>query len=501
MSEPRILFAAPGSGSGKTTITCGVLKALKNRGKKVASFKCGPDYIDPMFQEQVIGVRSGNLDLFFSDPQTLRRLFRRNAAGAEISVIEGVMGYYDGLGAAADEASTYRVAETLKAPVVLIVDARGQSLSALATLQGFLRFREDSLIRGVIFNRMSGHVYNALKDEVEKQGVHPLGYLPKVPELTIESRHLGLVTPGEIEDLSERLQELAKTLEETLDMDALIRLAEEAEPLEMLADPEEAEPKGARIVMERAEQPDTFPEHVDIPRTVDGKTDIEAAASAPGGVKRNGLLPLPAKVKIAAAKDEAFCFYYKDNLHLLEQLGAELLYFSPIHDEQIPEGAQGMILPGGYPELYAEALSENTSMKESVTAAIRGGLPCLAECGGFLYLHRELTDMNGVSWPMCGVIDAKAWKTSRLGRFGYITLTSNTDNELLPRGEEIRAHEFHYFESGDCGSDLHAEKPSGGRSWDCTHIQGNLVAGFPHLFYESNPQFIARFLRRCAGEE
>ena len=463
-SEPRILFAAPRSGSGKTTITCGVLQALKNRGMRVASFKCGPDYIDPMFQEKVIGVPSGNLDLFFSGPETLRRLFKRNAENAEISVIEGVMGYYDGLGAATDEASTCQVAETLETPVVLIVDAGGQSLSALAVLHGFLHFREDSRIRGVIFNRMSEHVYRALKPEVEKMGVRPLGYLPKVPQLTIESRHLGLVMPGEIRDLSERLQALAEMLEKTLEMDALIGLAEEAGPLDVHEEP------------------------FDAPcASVNRESETE--------------LPLPRKVKIAAARDEAFCFYYKDNLHLLKQLGAELLFFSPIHDVRVPEGAEGLILPGGYPELYAEALSKNVSMRESVAGCIRDGLPCLAECGGFLYLHQELEDMNGVFRPMCGVIPAKAWKTDRLGRFGYITLTGRVENDFLPPGEQIRAHEFHYYESGDAGSALSAEKPNGGRRWDCTHIQGNLMAGFPHLFYESDPQFIVRFLRRCAGEE
>ena len=450
MPDPRVVFAAPKSGSGKTTVTCGVLQALHDRGMNVVSMKCGPDYIDPMYEERVIGVPAANLDLFFTPEETLRRLFLKHAKGAEISVIEGVMGYYDGLGAATDEASTYRVAEALRAPVVLILDARGQSLSALAELQGFFRFREDSRIRGVIFNRMSTHIYKALASEVVKMGVRPLGFLPKIPDLTIESRHLGLQLPEEIQDLSEKLHALAETLSETVDLDALVALAHEAEPLTAPPEPE---------VQERP------------------------------------------KVKIAAAKDEAFCFYYKDNLELLERMGAEITYFSPVHDRHIPESAQGLILPGGYPELYAEALSENTEMRESVARAIRNGLPCLAECGGFMYLHREMEDMDGRSWPMCGVIDAKAWKTDRLGRFGYVTLTANGENGWLPEGEEIRAHEFHYFESGDCGSAMHAEKPAGSRSWDCIHAEGNLFAGFPHLYYESDPQFIARFLRRCAGEE
>ena len=447
MPDPRIVLAAPGSGSGKTTITCGLLQALTERGRKVFSFKCGPDYIDPSFSERVIGVPSGTLDLFFSEPDTLRRLFLRNAAGAEISVVEGVMGYYDGLGAATEEASTYAVAKALSAPVVLIVDARGQSLSALATLEGFLRFRPDSGIRGVIFNRMSGHVYEALKPEIEKLGVRPLGYLPKSDRLMIESRHLGLVSPGEIENLSEKLHELAKTLEETLDIDEILAMAEEAEPLP--APPAPARPKGP-------------------------------------------------KARIAAARDEAFSFWYRDNLALLSELGAEICFFSPLHDPCLPEGVRGLILPGGYPELYAEALSGNISMRKSIASAIKAGMPCLAECGGFLYLHRELLDPSGAAFPMCGLIDAKAWKTERLGRFGYITLRTEWDRGLLLPGETIRAHEFHYYESSDPGTDVRAEKPTGKRSWECIHDRGNLFAGFPHLFYESNPQFIMRFLERCS---
>ena len=450
MNSPRLLFAAPSSGSGKTTVVCGLLRALKNRGMAVRSFKCGPDFIDPLFHEQVVGVPSGTLDLFFSDEEQLRRLFCRHAAGAEISLIEGVMGYYDGLGAAVDQASSYAVAKALDAPAVLIVDSRGQSLSALATLAGFLQFRHDSRIRGVIFNRMSEGVYAALVPEVERLGVRPLGYVPRCPELMIESRHLGLVTPGEIVDLEQKLDALAALLEKTVDLDGLLALAAEASAL-----------------------------------------DAPPASAIP---------PMP-KTKIAVARDQAFCFLYRDNLDLLKDYGAELAFFSPLHDTSLPEGTQGLLLPGGYPELYARELSENEPMGQSIRRAIENGLPCLAECGGFLYLHRELEDMEGRFWPMAGVLDAKAWRTNKLGRFGYITLTAKADTAFLPAGEAIRGHEFHYFESESCGDALHAQKPTGSRGWDCGHSRGDLLMGFPHLYYPSNPQFIERFLRRCAEKE
>ena len=450
MPEPRILLAAPASGSGKTMLTCGILQALHDRGLRVSSFKCGPDYIDPMFHEKVIGIRSGNLDLFFSGEETLRRLFFQNVGDAEISVIEGVMGYYDGLGAASDEASTYKVTQALKVPVVLIVNARGQSLSALSTLEGFLRFRPDSGIKAVIFNQMSEHVFLPLRDEVRKLGVIPLGYVPRAEELVVESRHLGLVTPGEIADLSERLHRLAGQMEKTVDLDALIALAGEAPEL--------------------------------------------AVPPAP-------LLPQMPETKIAVARDEAFCFFYRDNLKLMERLGAKLLFFSPIRDRQLPEGAQGLLLTGGYPELYARALSENVSMRGAVAEAVQNGMPCLAECGGFLYLHRELEDMEGTFYPMAGVFDARARRTKRLQRFGYITLTANRKTGILEAGEQIRGHEFHYYESEACGDAMTAVKPSGAKSWQCICAEGNLLAGFPHLFYESNPNVIMRFLRACAGEE
>ena len=448
-NRPRILLAAPSSGSGKTMITCGLLQALTLRGLRVASFKCGPDYIDPMFHEKVIGTKSGNLDLFFSDEPMLKRLFCRGSADTDISVIEGVMGYYDGMRAESAEASSYAVARALQCPTVLIVNARGQSVSALATLEGFVRFRPDSGVKGVIFNQMPERIFEALKPQIAAMGVVPLGCVPRAEDMVIESRHLGLVTPDEIHDLSEKLTRLAALLEQTLDMEALLALARSAPALE--APPE--------------------PEYPALPKT-----------------------------KIAVARDEAFCFYYRDNLALLERLGAELCFFSPIRDGALPAGAQGLVLCGGYPELYAKALSENTAMRGAISGAIRGGMPCLAECGGFMYLHEQMEDMEGTSWPMAGVIPGRVYRTKKLGRFGYVTLTANSDTAFLPTGEPIRAHEFHYFESENCGGALTAVKPDGARSWQCEHADGALLAGFPHLFYESDPMLIVRFLRKCAGK-
>ena len=321
MRFPRIMLAAPASGSGKTLVTCGILQALVNRGLRVASFKCGPDYIDPMFHSRVIGARSGNLDTFFTDGETTRYLFGRAASEADISIIEGVMGYFDGLGGISEQASSSDVARTLDAPVVLVVNCRGMSLSALALIQGFVEYRKPGQIRGVILNQLPASLYPDLKARIEEGlPVRVLGYVPKAEDLVLESRHLGLVLPGEIERLREKLQKLAALLEETLDLEGLISMAREA--------------------------PEFLYRQPEIPRA-------QAQLPGHGKILRHGT------IRIGVAQDEAFCFTYRDNLQLLQDLGAELVPFSPLADAGLPENLQGLILSGGYPELHAARLAEN----------------------------------------------------------------------------------------------------------------------------------------------
>ena len=459
MRLPRIMLAAPASGSGKTLVTCGILQALVNRGLRVASFKCGPDYIDPMFHSRVIGARSGNLDTFFTDGETTRYLFGRAASEADISVIEGVMGYFDGLGGISEQASSSDVARTLDAPVVLVVNCRGMSLSALALIKGFVEYRKPGQIRGVILNQLPASLYPDLKARIEEGlPVRVLGYVPKAEDLVLESRHLGLVLPGEIERLREKLQKLAALLEETLDLEGLISMAREAPQL-LYREPE-------------------------LPR---------AQAQLPG----HGKISKRGKIRIGVAQDEAFCFTYRDNLQLLQDLGAELVPFSPLADAGLPENLQGLILSGGYPELHAARLAENASMREAVREAVQGGLPCIAECGGFLYLHRTLEGEDGKDYPMAGVLSARAYRTPRLSRFGYSTLTAEVAQLLLAKGGENRGHEFHYWESESCGEAMRAQKPLRMRGWDCVHGTASLYAGFPHLFFYSNPDAALRFLEKC----
>ena len=434
----RILIAGTNSGCGKTTVTCAVLGALQKRGLALQSYKCGPDYIDPMFHREVIGVPARNLDPFFLGPEELRR--HLGAAAGRLAVAEGVMGYYDGIGTEG-RASTWEAGRATDTPAVLVVNARGAYTSLGAVLRGFRDFRPESNIRGVIFNGATAMTYPGLKAIAEEAGVRPLGFLPRCQAAEIGSRHLGLITAGEIADLREKLDELAALAEEHIDLSGLLSLAAEAGPLPA-------------------------------PRPVE---------------------PEARGVRIAVARDRAFCFLYEENLQLLRDLGCELVFFSPLADKALPEGVGALYLPGGYPELYAEALSENEAMRASVKRAVEGGVPTLAECGGFLYLHDTLDGR-----PMAGVIHAPAFRTEKLQRFGYVKLTAREDNLLCRAGESIPAHEFHYYESGSCGEGVRAEKPGGKRGWDCVHTADALWAGFPHLYFPARPAFARRLVRKAA---
>ena len=438
MNLPRIMISAQSSGAGKTTVTCGLLQALANRGLKLASFKCGPDYIDPMFHSKVIGAKSRNLDPFFVDGDMIRYLFARNAEGADISVIEGAMGFYDGSDFTKPDNSSCDVSLRTKTPVILIVNGAGSSLSAIAVLRGFLDFSEN-LIRGVIFNRMSQKVFESLAPVVKELGIIPIGYIPKMKDVVLESRHLGLVMPGEIDDIRERLNKVADMLEESLDIDAIIELS---------------------------------------------KTAPEIDAEGPE-------IPKFDKVRIGLADDDAFCFTYEDNIELLQRMGAEIVRFSPLNDKQIPD-VDALILSGGYPELHAKGLSDNVSMRESVKKAIADGMPCIAECGGFMYLHDRMEGDDGVMYNMCGAIKGETKNMHKLTRFGYIRLTPK-DGSL----GAVRGHEFHHWDSDNCGTDWTAENKRNIK-YQCIHDDGRIIAGYPHLYYYSNPKIAEEIIRRAS---
>ncbi len=503
MQHPRVMLAAPASGSGKTLITCGLLQALVNRNIKTASFKCGPDYIDPMFHTKVIGTPSRNLDTFFASADTVRYLFGRQADKAEVSVVEGVMGINDGMGGVSEQASSWELADVTDGPVILVVNTKGMSLSVIPLIKGFLEFCPqkgasgsfDSHIRGVVLNQTSPSVYPGLKKEIERAlPVRVLGYVPRVEDCVIESRHLGLVTPDEIDGIRLKLQKLAEIVEKTVDIGGILELAGTApeidcsipETIRNMAFPDD-NTEGCKSVYNVMNI-----EHCQ-------KNNVLLQSGKIGCCAENDSMSAAEnrRPRIAVARDEAFCFYYEDNLELLQALGADLVFFSTLHDQTLPENVQGMILGGGYPELYAAQLSGNQSMLASIRKAVCFGLPYLAECGGFMYLHDTMEDMDGRIWPMAGVIHGHVRRTERLTRFGYITLTANEPQIFGEAGCSIRGHEFHYFDSSCNGEAFHACKPSGKRKWECMVAGENFAAGFPHLYYYSNPEFAMRFLRQC----
>ena len=449
---PRILIGAGGSGCGKTTFTCGLLRALHQAGRRPVSFKCGPDYIDPMFHTEVLGIPSRNLDLFFTEENTVNYLLAKHSKMGDMVVMEGVMGYYDGLAGISSEASSFHLARATKTPALLLVDGRGKSLSLLAEIKGFLEFTEDSRISGVILNRISPMMYPELKAMIEDRlGVRVYGYIPKMDDCSLESRHLGLVTAKEIKDLQAIINRLAEQIKESVDLEAIIRLAEGAVP----------------VACRKPELP----------------------------------APCEKRISIGVARDNAFCFYYEDNLELLRELGADLVFFSPISDRALPEGISGLMLGGGYPELYLSQLAANETMRTCMKKAIEGGMPCMAECGGFMYLHDRLGGRDGSFYPMVGAIDGQSYPTKKLGRFGYITLTANHDNLLCRAGQQLKGHEFHYWDSTAAGDAFYAEKPLRSRSWECIHGRETLFAGYPHVYFYSNPQAAKNFLNACMGYE
>ena len=438
-----VLIGGTHSGCGKTTVVCAVLQALVNRGLNTASFKCGPDYIDTMFHSRIIGASSYNLDGYFCGEETLRSLFLSHGESADISVIEGVMGFYDG-----GSGSAFALSRTLDVPAVVVIDCKGAGESIGAVIKGFLTYKTPNTIRGFIFNRLSEKLVEQTRSICAELKTEFLGYLPPLRECALESRHLGLVTDSEIPDLKRKLSLLAEQAERTVDINRLLAISGEC------------------------------------------RTRAGSAPELPN-------LHFNKPPIIAVARDSAFCFLYRDNLELLERLGCELRFFSPIEDERLPEGTSGLILCGGYPELHARELSENRSMLAEIRAAVEGGMPAIAECGGFLYLHRSLETESGERFPLVGAIEADAYRTERLVRFGYAELTAKRDNLLCKAGESFRAHEFHYWDSTDCGDCFTARKPNGAE-WDCVHATDSLYAGFPHLYFYANPKIAANFVKKCA---
>ncbi|EFM12251.1 cobyrinic acid a,c-diamide synthase [Paenibacillus curdlanolyticus YK9] len=457
----RLVIAGTGSGAGKTTITIGLMAALKRRGLEVQGFKCGPDYIDPSYHTAVTGRQSRNLDTWMLSHDTMKEIFLRGSAGADVSVIEGVMGMFDGKDPLSDTGSTAEIASLLQCPVLLVVNAQSMARSAAAIVLGFQQLAGSGRIAGVIVNKCgsAGH-YKLVKAAIEQVcGIPVLGWLGRDDELQVPERHLGLVPAierGELEPLFHRAADL---IEQGVDLDAVLALAEHAPELVWPVE---------RLFSEAADK----------------------------CVSLTGTQPI-----IAVAKDAAFNFYYPENLELLEQIGAHIRLFSPLAGEAVPEEADGVYIGGGFPEEFASRLAAASHVGRDLKARAEDGLPVFAECGGYMYLSRFITDRSGSKHEMVGLIPAEVQMQTKLAALGYREVKGLRDSLLLAEGETIRGHEFHY-------STLIPDDEHYPYAYETKGLRGqgkdgyglpSLTAGYTHVHFASNVGAARRFIAQCAA--
>ncbi|MBE5996845.1 MAG: cobyrinate a,c-diamide synthase [Lachnospiraceae bacterium] len=477
----RVMLSAPKSGSGKTLLTCALLATLKEKGYPVSSVKSGPDYIDPLFHKEVLGVPARNLDTWFIDGGTAASLLAQDRADGEYVVMEGVMGLFDGAGGTEMEGSSYDLARSTGTPIILVIDAKGAGFSILPMIAGFLSYDTANLIRGVILNRTSGVMAERLRPLIKEQlGIELIGYFPNQKNLAWESRYLGLTLPGEIAGVQDTITRAAAAFSESIPLEEILKIMENAPDLEY-------EPLRERIAETEAGNGAEISGNTDNGNTSENAEDPEKSGTP--------------KVRIAVARDEAFCFYYEENMQILRALGAEIVPFSPIRDEKIPENVSGMLLGGGYPENYLPELEANASMRKSVKEAVEKGMPVRAECGGFMYLHDRIFDKEGKPFEMVGAVSGECRYTGKSQRFGYIEVIfpdgKPKDEERSGSGKRIRGHEFHYFDSTNNGEDCIAEKPVTGRQYRCMQLCGTSVFGYPHLYYPSGMWFAEEFVKQA----
>lgn len=452
-----LIIAAPGSGSGKTTITIGIMETMRRRGLTVAPFKVGPDFIDPGYHHLATGRISYNLDGWICSPESVKDTFDRYSYGADIAVVEGVMGLFDGIDGLHDDGSTAQIAKIIGAPVILVVDARSQARSVAALVKGYATYDPDVWVRGVIFNNVgSDNHARILRDAVEalEMGIPVIGCIPTDPRLTLHSRHLGLVTAGEQQLADDYLDHLVGVIKEKIDF-GLIWAAGVPLPND-----------------------DPYPLHLDV-------------------------IPRPSEVRIAVARDMAFCFVYEPNLIMLREAGAELVEFSPLTDTHLPENIQGLYLPGGYPELFVDQLSGNSSLLREIRRVIRGGLPTYAECGGFIYLTQGVRDRvsdTGAIFPLVGIFPVETSMLPRRKALGYREIELTADTLLGKKGTIARGHEFHYSEMTPMPAKVKTAYQVRKHTMNLGsegYQYKNCLASYVHLHFGSNPEIPRSFVGRC----
>ena len=453
---PRIVIAAPSSGSGKSTIAAGLMKALSSQ-YTVQTFKVGPDYIDPGYHAAATGRVSRNLDTWLVPKGEVLNTFGRASRKADLAIIEGVMGLYDGYGADTEDGSTAQLAKFIKAPVILVLDVGKMARSAGALALGYIDYDSELTIAGVICNRVGSAAHAQwVTRAIEDIGLPVFGCIPESAQLHIPERHLGLHMAiecrGEVETFLHHAESIVR---EHIDLERIVQAASHAQP----------------IYFEETQRPK---------------------------IEKSG--------RLAVARDEAFCFYYEDNLDHLRAAGAEIVFFSPLEDISLPEDIAGIYIGGGYPELYATALEKNDAMRQSIRQAHRDSMPIYAECGGLMYLTESISDLQGKTYEMVGLLPGRSSMQERL-IMGYRQVTALNDSLLLNAGKKARGHEFHYSiwqHPEEIRSTAYQLTPRKGvASTSEGHVDGNLLASYVHLHFGSNTNLAGNFVARCldlAGE-
>ncbi|BDH60419.1 cobyrinate a,c-diamide synthase [Lysinibacillus sp. PLM2] len=447
----RIVIAGTGSGVGKTTLTIGIMAALKKKGLTVQGFKCGPDYIDPTYHTAVTKRASRNLDSWMLSKERVLEVFMHGSQGSDISVIEGVMGFYDGKNPESNEGSTAEISMIIKSPVILVVNCESMARSVAAIVKGFQMFSEGPKLAAVIANKVGseGH-YQLVKKAIEQEcGIPVIGYVKRDMDIKIPERHLGLIPSIERGELEPFFEKMGDLIAETIDLEKLLEIAE-AEPFKV------------------SETSSLF------------KNSIEKI------------------VRIAVAKDAAFNFYYPENLEMMEAKGVELVYFSPLDDEELPTDVEGLYIGGGFPEEFACKLEKNEKSKHSIKRAIEKGLPTLAECGGFMYLTESIETTDKKQYEMVGVIPGKVQMQQRLAALGYREIHGLNSNYLLA-DLTARGHEFHYSTYQNLEENrLYAYETRGMRGVNKEgYLTQNLVAGYTHFHFASNPAVVDNWISKC----
>ena len=501
---PRtIVVAGTHSGCGKTTAALALMAAFRRRGLTVQPIKAGPDFIDPGYHELVTGRAGQNLDGWMMGEAGVREVFARHGAGADVAVVEGVMGLFDGADGAGEDGSTAQLAKWLGAPVLLVVDARSMARSAAAVVAGFAGFDPGLRLAGVLFNRVGSARHRELLEQAMAAalpGVPVLGLLGRDEALALPSRHLGLVTAGDHGLGPEAVARLADWMLAGCTVGRVLALAAELEPQ---APPEATAPPAGDAVGAGDGEAASAASAIDeaAPPAPSSSFPAVSAASAP-------------RVRIGVARDAAFCFYYHENLRQLEAAGAQLVFFSPLADAGLPPGLRGLYLGGGYPELHAARLAAGAPMRRAVRALAAAGAPVYAECGGFMYLMRALTDASGTEHPMCGVFPLRAAMAARRSALGYREVVTREAGILGPAWTMLRGHEFHYSHIADGpaqgASDADADAPrllyrvrtrDGWTDQAEGFAVGNALGTYIHVHFASNPDAAPALVAACRAWE